>query len=191
MYIRMKRILMSICLCLSIMMGWAQVEARYDKGSVPVVNGRVMFQETITTTLSEGDAYQRISEWAKQRFNKPNVIVSKFTAEDNTNHTLSLTAEEYVVFTKKFFVFDRTRINYWLEIQSTEGSTTIKMTRINYWYEEEREGRFKFSAEEFITDDEAFNAKGTKMLKDQGKFRKGTINFFDTLVADMTEVLTK
>ena len=191
MYIRMKRILMSICLCLSIMMGWAQVEARYDKGSVPVVNGRVMFQETITTTLSEGDAYQRISEWAKQRFNKPNVIVSKFTAEDNTNHTLSLTAEEYVVFTKKFFVFDRTRINYWLEIQCTEGSTTIKMTRINYWYEEEREGGFKFSAEEFITDDEAFNAKGTKMLKDQGKFRKGTINFFDALVADMTEVLTK
>lgn len=187
----MKRILMSICLCLSIMMGWAQVEARYDKGSVPVVNGRVMFQETITTTLSEGDAYQRISEWAKQRFNKPNVIVSKFTAEDNTNHALSLTAEEYVVFTKKFFVFDRTRINYWLEIQSTEGSTTIKMTRINYWYEEEREGGFKFSAEEFITDDEAFNAKGTKMLKDQGKFRKGTINFFDALVADMTEVLTK
>ena len=187
----MKRILMSICLCLSIMMGWAQVEARYDKGSVPVVNGRVMFQETITTTLSEGDAYQRISEWAKQRFNKPNVIVSKFTAEDNTNHTLSLTAEEYVVFTKKFFVFDRTRINYWLEIQCTEGSTTIKMTRINYWYEEEREGGFKFSAEEFITDDEAFNAKGTKMLKDQCKFRKGTINFFDALVADMTEVLTK
>ena len=191
MYIRMKRILMSICLCLSIMMGWAQVEARYDKGSVPVVNGRVMFQETITTTLGEGNAYQRISEWAKQRFNKPNVIVSKFTAEDNTNHALSLTAEEYVVFTKKFFVFDRTRINYWLEIQSTEGSTTIKMTRINYWYEEEREGGFKFSAEEFITDDEAFNAKGTKMLKDQGKFRKGTINFFDALVADMTEVLTK
>ena len=172
-------------------MGWAQVEARYDKGSVPVVNGRVMFQETIATHLSKGEVYNRISEWAKQRFNKPNVIVSKFTAEDNTNHTLNLTAEEYIVFTNKFFVLDRTRINYWIEIQCTEGGATIKMTRINYWYEEEREGGLKFSAEEFITDDEAFNTKGTKLLKDQGKFRKGTINFFDSLVAEMNAVLPK
>ena len=180
---------MSIALCLSIMMGWAQVEARYDKGNVPVVNGRVMFQETVVTSLSEGEAYERIGEWAKQRFNKPNVIVSKFTAEDETNHTLNLTAEEYIVFTKKFFVLDRTRINYWVEIQCNEGGATIKLTRINYWYEEEREGGLKFSAEEFITDDEAFNAKGTKLHKDQGKFRRGTINFFDSLVAEMSAAL--
>ena len=187
----MKRTLMSICLCLSLTMGWAQVEARYDKGNVPVVNGRVMFQEAIATTLSTTEAYARISEWAKQRFNKPNVIVSKLTHEDNTNHTLSLTAEEYIVFTSKFFVLDRTRINYWVEVQCTEGNATIKLTRINYWYEEERDGGIRFSAEEFITDEQAFNLKGNKMLKDQGKFRKGTIDFFDTLVADMTEVLTK
>ena len=187
----MKRTLTSICLCLSMAMAWAQVEARYDKGNVPVVNGRVMLQETVESALGSDATYERISQWAKQRFNKPNVIVSKFTAEDNTNHALNLTAEEYIVFTKKFFVLDRTRINYWLEIQCTEGGATIKMTRINYWYEEEREGGIKFSAEEFITDENAFNKQGTKMLKDQGKFRKGTINFFDSLVAEMTEVLTK
>ena len=190
-YHMMKRTLMSICLCLSLTMGWAQVEARYDKGSVPVVNGRVMFQETIEITLSTEEAYERISEWAKQRFNKPNVIVSKLTHEDNTNHTLNLTAEEYIVFTNKFFVLDRTRINYWIEILCAEGSAIIKMTRINYWYEEEREGGIRFSAEEFITDDEAFNSKGTKLLKDQGKFRRGTINFFDNLVEEMNQVLDK
>ena len=171
------------------MMAWAQVEARYDKGSVPTVNGRVMFQETVSTTLSESEAYARISEWAKQRFVKPNVIVSKFTSEDVTNHTLSLTAEEYIVFKSKFFVLDRTRVNYWTEIQCTEGGVSIKLTRINYWYEEEREGGIKFSAEEFITDEQAFNQKGTKLLKDQGKFRKGTVDFFDRIVAEMTEVL--
>ena len=180
---------MSICLCLSMMAAWAQVEARYDKGSVPTVNGRVMFQETVSTTLSEGEAYTRISEWATQRFVKPNVIVSKFTSEDATNHTLSLTAEEYIVFKSKFFVLDRTRVNYWTEIQCTEEGVSIKLTRINYWYEEEREGGIKFSAEEFITDEQAFNPKGTKLLKDQGKFRKGTVDFFDRIVAEMTEVL--
>jgi hypothetical protein len=182
---------MSIVLCLGVMMAWAQVEARYDKGSVPVVNGRVMFQETVATHLSEGEAYARLSEWAKQRFNKPNVIVSKFTAEDDTNHALNLTAEEYIVFKNKFFVLDRTRVNYWIELQCREGAVNVKLTRINYWYEEEREGGIKFSAEEFITDDEAFNAKGTKLLKDQGKFRKGTIDFFDRMVAEISTALTK
>lgn len=186
----MKRICLSICLVLSLIAGKAQVEARYDKGNVEVVNGRVMFQETVATTLGQEAAFERINEWAKQRFSKPNVIVSKFTSDDATNHSLSLTAEEYIVFKNKFFVLDRTRINYWVEIQCGEGAATIKLTRINYWYEEEREGGIKFSAEEFITDEQAFNKKGN-MLKDQGKFRKGTIDFFDCLVADMTEALTK
>lgn len=185
----MKRTLMSICLCLSVMVAWAQVETRYDKGNVPVVNGRVMFQETVNTLLSKGKAYERINEWAKQRFNKPNVIVSKFTSEDATNHTLNLTAEEYIVFKNKFFVLDRTRVNYWIELQCQEGSVSVKMTRINYWYEEEREGGIRFSAEEFITDEEAFNKRGTKLLKDQSKFRRGTVDFFDRIVAEMTEVL--
>ena len=187
----MKRTLISLCLCLSMAMAWAQVEARYDKGNVPVVNGRVMLQETVKSALGSDATYERISQWAEQRFAKPNVIVSKFTSEDATNHSLSLTAEEYIVFANRFFVLDRTRINYWVEIQCCEEGATIKLTRINYWYEEEREGGIKFSAEEFITDENAFNKQGTKMLKDQGKFRKGTIDFFDSLVAEMTEVLTK
>lgn len=184
----MKRCFLTICVCLSFVMGWAQVDARYDKGNVPVVNGRVLFQETIATSQDPATTFELISDWAQHRFNKPNVIVSKFTSEDETNHTLNLTAEEYIVFTKRFFVFDRTRINYWVEVRCDEGNATIKLTRINYWYEEEREGGIKFSAEEFITDEEAFTKKG-KMLKDQGKFRKGTIDFFDSLVAEMTKVL--
>ena len=184
----MKRICLAICLCLSIMMSWAQVDSRYDKGSVTVVNGRVLFQETIPTTLDQAVAFERIGQWAKQRFSKPNVIISKVTSNDATNHSLSLTAEEYIVFTDRFFVLDRTRINYWVELQCHEGGATIKLTRINYWYEEEREGGLKFSAEEFITDENAFNKKG-KLLKEQGKFRKGTIDFFDRCVEEMTKVL--
>lgn len=185
----MKRFLVLISLCFSMMMVWAQVDERYDKGSIPVVNGRVLFQESVINMLSKERAYQCINEWAKERFSKPNVIVSKFTSEDETNHTISFTAEEYLVFTSRFFVLDRTRINYWVEIQCADGCATIKMTRINYWYEEERDGGLKFSAEDFITDDQAFNRKGVKMLKDQGKFRRGTVDFFDSIVAEMTQVL--
>lgn len=186
----MKRFFLTIGVCLSFMLSWAQEGARYDKGCVPTVNGRVLFQKSVATPLDQAASFDNICKWAQQRFNKPNVIVSKFTSEDSTNHTLSFTAEEYLVFTNRFFVLDRTRINYWVEIQCSEGNVTIKMTRINYWYEEERDGGIRFTAESFITDEEAFNKKG-KMFKDQGKFRKGTIDFFDRIVAEMTEALTK
>ena len=184
----MKRILLTLCLGMSLMAGWAQVEAKYAAGSVPVVNGRVMFQETIPTTLSADASYKKISTWAKERFNKPNVIISKFITKDARNSQLSLTAEEYLVFTNRFFVLDRTRINYWLELQCADNSTTVKLTRINYWYEEERDGGIKFSAEEMITDEKAFNKKG-KLLKDQGKFRRKTIDFFEECVEQISQQL--
>ena len=187
----MKRLILTLCACLGIAMSWAQVEARYDKGSVAVVNGRVMFQETIPTSWDSKANFERIDQWAQQRFSKPNVIVSKFTDKDANNHIISLTAEEYLVFTNRFFTLDRTRINYWVEIHCTDHAATIKMTRINYWYEEERDGGLRFSAEEFITDEQAFNAKGTKLLKDQGKFRRSTIDFFDELVKEMNDVLSQ
>lgn len=185
----MKRFCLSICLCLGLLAGWAQVAPCYDKGSVEVMNGRVLFQKEIATALDPDAAFERIEQWAKGRFGKPNVIVSKFVANDAANRNLSVTAEEYIVFTKKFFVLDRTRINYWVGIQCNKGGVTIQLTRINYWYEEERDGGLKFSAEEFITDEQAFNRKGTKLLRNQGKFRRATINFFDRMVADITDVL--
>ena len=172
------------------MAGWAQVDANNGVGSVPVTNGRVMFQDTITTVLTKDAAYQKIAAWAKTRFNKPNVIISKFITEDAQNQQLSLTAEEYMVFTNKFFVLDRTRINYWIEIQCHENYATLKLTRINYWYEEERDGGTKFGAEETITDEHAFNKKGTKLLKEQGKFRRKTIDFFEDCVMQIAQVLS-
>jgi hypothetical protein len=174
---------------MSLMVSWAQVEAKYGKGSVPVVNGRVMFQDTIHTTLAPEVAYGKVLTWAKKRFQKPNVIISKFVSNDIQNQQLNVTAEEYLVFTNRFFVFDRTRINYWVDIKCHQGYTVLTITRINYWYEEERNGGLRFNAEEMITDKEAFNKKGTKLLKDQGKFRRKTIDFFDQCVMQLSEAL--
>lgn len=187
----MKRLflLLFFCLEVGVYAVQAQVEPQYGIGSVPVVNGRVFFQDTIPTALSKEEAYAKIEAWAKTRFNKPNVIVSKFVTTDAQNHQLNLTAEEYLVFTNRFFVLDRTRINYWLEIQCQNNYAVLKMTRINYWYEEERDGGSKFSAEETITDTQAFNRKGTKLLKEQGKFRRKTIDFFEQCAMQLTQII--
>lgn len=185
----MKRLFLAICLGMSLMAGWAQVEAKYGKGSVPVVNGRVMFCDTIATTLTPEAAYEKSATWAKERFQKPNVIISKLVSEDKQNHQLNITAEEHLVFTNRFFVYDYTRINYWVDIKCYDNYTVFTLTRINYWYEEERNGGLKFPAEEMITDDQAFNKKGTKLLKDQGKFRCKTIDFFEQCVMQLSKAL--
>lgn len=185
----MKRIFLTLCLAVGFMASWAQVDAKYAAGKVPVLNGRVTFQDTIATTLSPEAAYAKVSAWAKERFNKPNVIISKFITDDARNCQLNFTAEEYLVFTNRFFVLDRTRINYWMEMKSIDNGIVLKLTRINYWYEEEREGGLKFSAEDMITDENVFNRKG-KMLKDQGKFRRKTIDFFEDCVMQISKALS-
>ena len=187
----MKRILLSICMALGLMAGWAQVEAKYGAGSVPVVNGRVLFQDTITTVLSKEEAFAKVEAWAGKRFTKPNVIISKFVSNDRQNQQLSFTAEEYLVFTNRFFVLDRTRINYWVEMQCIEQAVVIKMTRINYWYEEEREGGTKFTAEEWITDKWALNKKGTKLAKKSGKFRRKTIDRAEEIFTNLETFINR
>ena len=188
----MKRIFLTLCLAVSFMAGWAQVEAKYAAGRVPVVNGRVTFQDTIAATLSPEAAYAKVSTWAKERIksnNNPLVVISKVITDDARNGQLNFTAEEYIVFTNRFFVLDRTRINYWMEIKSIDNGIVLKLTRINYWYEEERDGGLKFSAEDMITDENAFNRRG-KMLKDQGKFRRKTIDFFEDWVMQISKALS-
>jgi hypothetical protein len=148
-----------------------------------------MFQETIATTLDQATAFERIGQWAEKRFSKPNVIISKFISDDATNHTLNLTAEEYIVFKNKFFVLDRTRITYFLDITAQDNSCTMKMYRITYWYDEEYKGGQHFTAEEYITDDQAFNKKKTKMLKIPGKFRKGTIDLKNNIKQELEQAI--
>lgn len=185
----MKRIGLLFSFCLIVLGGMAQVEEKYGIGSVPVVNGRVMFQDTVSTKFSGKEAYAKVLEWAKVRFGKPNVIISKFVQEDDVNYQIGVTAEERMVFKNKFFVYDYTRINYWVDLQCKDDQCIIRLTRIKYWYEEERDGGSKFSAEEWITDENAFNAKQTKLLKEPGKFRKKTIDFFDQLVSELSQLL--
>ena len=65
------------------------------------------------------------------------------------------------------------------------------MTDIKYRYEEGREGGGKiFPAEDWITDKEAYNKKGTKFLKSTGKFRIKTIDLKDLLFQKASDAIS-
>ena len=85
---------------------------------------------------------------------------------------------------------DESRITYNFSVVVNNEGITLKMTDIKYRYEEGREGGGKaFSAEEWITDDEAFNRKKTKFLKSTGKFRIKTIDLKDALFEKANDIL--
>lgn len=160
----------------------------YQIGAVPIVNGKVVFEEKISTKGNMKEILDKAQQWIKKRFSDSEVIKYKLYENEQPN-TITLKSEEYITFNKKTFVLDRTRITYFLDIIAQDNLCTLRMYRITYLYDEEYKGGEKFTAEEYITDDEAFNKKKTKLLKKPGKFRIKTIDFKNKLTEQLKEAL--
>lgn len=165
------------------------VEPQYQTGTVPVVNGKVTFEERITADgLTAQEIEEKIGNWIKRRFVEPTVISAK-RYESEQPGTIILKGEEYIVFRNTFLVLNRARIYYYLTITAEEGNCTFNMSRITYWYDDEDEkGGIHMKAENWITDDMAFNKKG-KLKKFEGKFRRKTIDLKNQLVEEIKNEL--
>ena len=195
----MKRYLLLIAMVLTLGTVQAQLfkkknninvtEAQYHLGAVPVVNGKVTFEEVIKAEgLSAGEIETRVNEWITRRFTKPTVIRSMRFDSELPNTTI-VKSEEYIVFRNTFFVLNRARIYYYLIITAVDGQCTFNMSRITYWYDDEDEkGGIKMKAEDWITDDMAFNQKG-KLKKFEGKFRRKTIELKEQLIKELSNEL--
>jgi colicin import membrane protein len=69
---------------------------------------------------------------------------------------------------------------YVIKAICSEGKASIQMTNIRYVYDEKRKAK-NYTAEEWITDKEAINKKGTRLLPVSAKFRRKTIDRKDFL----------
>lgn len=168
------------------------VEPQHQVGMVPVdKNGRITFCETISAEgMSAEQIKEKVDNWFNNRFVEPTVIGAKRYENSNPN-VLEAKAEEYIVFTKKFFVLNRSRIYYFLTITCEDGACNFCMSRITYWYDDEDpKGGLKYKAEELITDDIAFNKKKTELKKFNGRFRCKTIDLKNSLVEELRNSLT-
>ena len=66
----------------------------------------------------------------------------------------------------------------------------FNISRITYWYDDEDDkGGIHMKAENWITDDMAFNNKG-KLKRFEGRFRRKTIDLKNALVQELTNELT-
>ena len=198
----MKKLLIAMMMCMSATTyaqnTWempevsetANPDQKYLAGAVPVVDGKVTFQTTISAPGKTADQVTDIVKKYMMKMTKEanQLEQSRIVMDDTLNHEVVGSYQEWLVFKSTALVLDRTRMMYTLIAKCEDGKAEITMTRIYYLYEEEREPQ-TFKAEEWITDEEGLNKKKTKLARISGKFRRKTIDRKDFLFNKFTELL--
>ncbi len=176
----------------------------YMQGAVPEVDGKVVFSQTFALNgKTEAQAYAALAQWSSMRYmantenglwnepgyyrNMDNAVVRE---ADKSNGILVCQADEEQVFSNRTLAKDYCRMNYILTLKVEKGSVVATMSTISYVYNL-TETPERIAAEDWITDSEAFNKKGTKMLKSCAKFRIKTIDVKNQLFKEIGETLAK
>jgi colicin import membrane protein len=156
-------------------------DQKYLLGAVPVVDGKVVFSKTIEAPgKSASQIYGILKQYMEKLTKESNQIHSQLIVADDSKHELGGSYEEWLVFKKTLLQLDQTRFLYVLEANCSDGKADVTLSRIRYLYDENRTPQH-LKAEEWITDKEAVNKKGTKLLPITGKFRRKTIDRKDFL----------
>ncbi len=165
--------------------------AKYLQGAVPEVDGKVVFQKTISTPGKTADEiYAIVKRYMTRMTHEKNQVQSQIVLDDSLNHIIAGTYGEWLVFKSSALALDRTKMMFVLTAKCQAGQADITMSRIHYLYDEERKP-LRYKAEEWITDKQAVNKKNTRLLPISGKFRKKTIDRKDFLFSKFETLLNK
>lgn len=185
----MKKLIIMLLMCIPVIT-LAQVDSKYLVGAITTTEGKVVFSTEIQVpAMSQRQIYESLLDWANHRFQPNDKMKARVLYTDAEKGSLAVNGEEYIVFSSSALSLDRTRIYYIMTVDSENGKCKINIQRIRYWYNEARDGGEKFTAEEWITDEEALNKSKTKLLPIPGKFRRKTIDYMDELFAEIRSTL--
>ena len=167
-------------------------DAKYLTGAVPVKDGKVVFEQTINAPGKSADQiYDILLDLVERMARGGNQSEqSRVVIQDKEKHQIVADFYKWLVFTNKALVLDRTHLRFYLIINCEDGKATAEMTRISYLYEEERDPQ-RYTAEEWITDEECMNKEHTKLFRMNGKFRRKTIDRKDFIFNKLEEELNK
>ena len=142
-----------------------------------VVSGRV------TDDGGEPIVSATVLAYADSLLNSENSLEQSAIVEaDSLQGLLALRMEENLYFRRSAWVTHYTRFYYELIFTIADGSFNVEMRRIHYLYEEEAvERTSSFTAEEWITDEEALSKDGKKLTRISGRFRRATIDRKDEI----------
>ena len=181
-----------LCICLP-----AAVHAQKDKdddddskylaGAVPEVDGKVVFTKEFSIPgMSQEEIFNRMQKWMEARLKK-NENNSRVVYTNPEEGQIVGTGEEWIVFSSSALSLDRTKILYQLSVVCAPEKCTMEVEKIRFNY---REGKEKYTAEEWIVDKYALNKAQTKLVRGLAKWRRKTVNFVDDLALGAAEALS-
>lgn len=167
-------------------------DPKYLKGAVTTdENGNPVFTADFDATgLSAQQVYDRLlTLMGKLTKEEGQLTGSKIALVDKDKHTIVTSFKENLVFQSTALSLDQSEFHYVLILTCTDGHAHAEMSRLYYLYELDREGGFKNSGKNVITDEWALNKKGTRLAKYYGKFRRATIDRKDQLFNEIAIAL--
>lgn len=181
-----------LCLPLCLMAHKDDKNPKYLLGAVPEVDGIVTFQKNFSVT---DKSEQQIYDVLLAHINNPlisdaihdkSVPYTRIISEEKGEGTIVARIEEYMTFKRiPIISLDRTRFRYMLSAEVKGQKVSLTLTQISYYYNEDMDGKngVNYRAEEWITDKEAVNKKGTKLYPKSGKFRRLTVDRVEAIFA--------
>ncbi len=176
------------CLCIpSLLTAAENDDSRYLAGAVPVVDGKVVFTKEFTIPgMSQEEIFGRVQNWMDAHLKVLN-NTSRIVYSTPAKGQLVGIGDEWMVFSSTALSLDRTRIVYQLTALCQPEKCTLKVEKVRFIY---REGKEKYTAEEWIIDKYALNKDKTKLVRGLAKWRRKTVDFIDNLAKELTEALS-
>ena len=162
-----------------------EIPAKYMQGGVPEANGKVTWSKTYELPgLPVDKVYEKALSYFSTLVTSENQTEkSTLAVVDRIGHKLVARAQEWLIFSNKTLSLDKTKMNYAVSVECTDGECKVIITNISYHYEEGRPTEAHYTAEEMISDKVAFNKKGTGFTKGgTKKFRICTIDRMEQIL---------
>ena len=175
----MKKILFAMMLALPMLAIAQKDDSKYLAGAVPERNGIVTFTQSFSVPgKTQAELYTAMQAFVKKLVADGRQDLRTRVVSDE-NNTIVANVEEIMTFKKVFLNWDHCYFRYLINVECTEdANVNMTITKISYYYGFDEEGNKgeTFKAEEWISDREAINKKGTKLYPRSGKFRRKTVD---------------
>lgn len=178
----MKNLFLALMLMLPLMATAKNpVDAKYLKGGVPEENGVIVFRKSFSVSGKQTDQiYSTLYNYVNKEVVEPAIheLRTRILSDGKEDGLIVARVEEYMTFRHVFLNLDRTRFIYQLQASVEGNKVNLAISQISYYYNEDRDGKngTTYKGEEWISDAEALNKKGTKLYPRSGKFRIKTID---------------
>ena len=179
----MKKLFLALLIMVPILaVAKEPLDAKNLKVGVPEENGVIVFRKSFSVpNMDKEQIHTTLYNYIYSSLVTPAIHEQRTRILSNGKEDGVIVAkiEEYMTFGHVTFIrLDRTRFIYQIQAQVEGNKVKLAISQISYYYNEDSDGKRgeSYKAEEWISDKEAINKKGTRLYPRSGKFRIKTID---------------